>query len=540
MTAGERSGAQMELTAAAALAARLRSAADVLLDHQAGAPESKDRIVSADPTLASTPLPAPAGDPAADAAVLLELAVRAVSADLTDARVWLLLTAIAGCFPVRDEVDEARREFELTRDPAELCRYLLDVSLPRAAASGWATATLGLAVGAVLVEVDQSAKHDLHTGIQQVTRNLLPRWHAAHPVVPVAWTDSNGCLRSLDATETDRVLRWHGGRAAPAAVRDPTGNHTDVRTITRVPQLVVPWRSVVVLVDNPEQDASDRLAALAAYSGNRLVAVAYDAIPIASADLIPLGGSGRFGRYLAAIKFARRVAGISATATAEIAGFVAALPTQGLTGPVVVEVSLPAPVAAPSSSAAVTSPAGPAMILVVGSHEPRKNHLAVLQAAELLWQQGLQFSVQFIGGMSWGHEFGRRVADLTAKRRPIQVRVAVDDDALSAAFEAARFTVFPSLHEGYGLPVAESFAHRTPVITADFGSTAEIAAAGGALLVDPRDDDALTAAIRALLTDDDELDRLRAAIDRRTDRTWDDYAGELWNQIVAPELTDLG
>ena len=40
--------------------------------------------------------------------------------------------------------------------------------------------------------------------------------------------------------------------------------------------------------------------------------------------------------------------------------------------------------------------------------------------------------------------------------------------------------VFPSVHEGYGLPVAESLALGTPVITTEYGSTAEIAAGGGA------------------------------------------------------------
>lgn len=96
--------------------------------------------------------------------------------------------------------------------------------------------------------------------------------------------------------------------------------------------------------------------------------------------------------------------------------------------------------------------------------------------------------------------------------------------------------MFPSLHEGFGLPVVESLAHGTPVITSDFGSTAQSGAAGGTVLVDPRDDDALTGAMRTLLTDDDVLARLRAEIARRPERTWQDYADELWTQLVEPEL----
>jgi glycosyltransferase involved in cell wall biosynthesis len=109
----------------------------------------------------------------------------------------------------------------------------------------------------------------------------------------------------------------------------------------------------------------------------------------------------------------------------------------------------------------------------------------------------------------------------------------VDDATMLESYHRARFTVFPSLHEGYGLPVAESLALGTPAITTVYGSTAEIAADGGCLLVDPRDDDSLVSAIRTLLVDDDVLARLHAEIAARPARTWDDYATELWQELVA-------
>ena len=101
----------------------------------------------------------------------------------------------------------------------------------------------------------------------------------------------------------------------------------------------------------------------------------------------------------------------------------------------------------------------------------------------------------------------------------------------------ARFSVFVSLHEGYGLPVAESLAVGTPVLTTNYGSTAEIAAEGGALVVDPRDDDALVASMRRLLVDDTLIQQLQADALRRPVRTWDDYARELWSAL-APTTGD--
>jgi glycosyltransferase involved in cell wall biosynthesis len=105
------------------------------------------------------------------------------------------------------------------------------------------------------------------------------------------------------------------------------------------------------------------------------------------------------------------------------------------------------------------------------------------------------------------------------------------------AYRTARFSVLPSLHEGYGLPVAESLAWGTPVITTSYGSTQQVASSGGALLIDPRDDEALVHAMRRLLTDDHLLRTLQQQARNRPTRTWEQYASELWDHLVRPELT---
>jgi len=57
--------------------------------------------------------------------------------------------------------------------------------------------------------------------------------------------------------------------------------------------------------------------------------------------------------------------------------------------------------------------------------------------------------------------------------------------------------------------------------------------------VDPRDDAALTDAMRRLLTVDAEITRLRAEIRRRAGRSWQSYADELWNCVIGPALDDV-
>ncbi len=176
------------------------------------------------------------------------------------------------------------------------------------------------------------------------------------------------------------------------------------------------------------------------------------------------------------------------------------------------------------------------LVLSVGSFEPRKNHLSLLYAAERLWREGCDFELVLIGGSGWGHEIPNEIARLRRRGRRIETRHRVSDSEVAAAYRRSRFTVFTSLHEGYGLPVAESLAYGIPAITSNHGSTKEIAESGGAVLVDPRDDEQLVRAMRQLLTDDRKLASLKEEIAKRPQRNWPQYAGEVWDRVVAPEL----
>ena len=83
----------------------------------------------------------------------------------------------------------------------------------------------------------------------------------------------------------------------------------------------------------------------------------------------------------------------------------------------------------------------------------------------------------------------------------------VDDEELAALYRGARCLVFPSLYEGFGLPVIEAMACGTPVVTSRGGATEEVAG-GAAVLVDALDPDAIAAGIAEA---DARRDELRAA-----------------------------
>lgn len=462
-------------------------------------------------------------DPGQDAMNLLTAMVDSVHTSGDVQRLWLLWTALCSAFPDSDQLLEARRYLELA-DADGSAAWLLDVAYDAVLNAGTPTAEMDVVEDAVVVDVDFCATNDHHTGIQRVVRETVPRWVRDHELLLVGWTTASGALRRLGPHETDRVLRWDAVQSAGSAV--PTSTRADQRP----GRLVVPWNSTVVLPENPEPQRCPAIAAMAEHSGNVVTAIGYDCIPVVSPELIHPGLPDRFARYLTVIKHATAVAGISTSATEEFRGFADMMPSQGLTGPRVVEVALPVEV--PAHDGPAPAAEEPPLVMSVGSFEPRKNQLAVLHAAERLWREGHRFSLRFIGGGGWRTEFDAEMNRLAAAGRDVQVAVRITDQELWQTYRRARFSIFASLHEGYGLPVAESLAYGTPALTTDYGSTAEIAAEGGALTVDPRDDDALLAAMRRLLTDDALITELQRAARARPTRTWDDYAAELWDVLA--------
>lgn len=452
---------------------------------------------------------------------LLDAIARAVKARASDDTTWLALTAFLAVFPVPHFFLWFRRSLELC-EPDEAMRLFLYAGTR--AATGYAdlSAKLEIVTDSVVVDVDFCARHAHQTGIQRVVRQTMTRWHAEHDVVPVAWVAGSMAMRRLSAIELERVVDY------PRASQRPwqTG-------LPETTEFVVPFRSTVVIPEVPGYNLCGPLASLAEYSGNAVSLIGYDAIPVVSADTVPGVETARFVNYLAVVKHADRVAGISEAASAEFHGIVEALPAQGLTGPEVSTVSLPVDMPKRVDPAIAASSTGP-LVLCVGSTEPRKNHLAVLHASEVLWREGKQFTLRFIGGGNdWSTRvFDKRIREAQAAGRSVELWRGASDDKLIASYENARFLAFPSTHEGYGLPVAEALALGVPVITSALGSLAEIARDGGCVTVDPGNDEEIIAAMRELLDSDERIAELREQAAARPRRSWDDYARELWTELV--------
>jgi glycosyltransferase involved in cell wall biosynthesis len=150
----------------------------------------------------------------------------------------------------------------------------------------------------------------------------------------------------------------------------------------------------------------------------------------------------------------------------------------------------------------------PRFALFVGTIEPRKN-LANLAAAMRMLAEPLPLVV--VGADGWGDGAAGTYGDVRF------LGFAPQQD-LAALYAAATVFCYPSVREGFGLPVLEAMAQGTPVVTSLGTSTAEVAG-NAAELVDPMDPGDIARGIAAALDRADELARLGRA--RAASQTWD-------------------
>lgn len=154
-------------------------------------------------------------------------------------------------------------------------------------------------------------------------------------------------------------------------------------------------------------------------------------------------------------------------------------------------------------------------VLAVGTLEPRKNLARVVDAARLA-----RVELRVVGAQGWG---GVEVEGWMGE---------VPDSELAALYRGARCLVYPSLYEGFGIPVLEAMACGTPVVTS-LGTAMEEIAGGAAVLVDPLDPEAIGGGIREAVARRAELVPL--GLERARTYTWEraaDGVVEIWRELA--------
>src|SRR5262249_21318974 len=139
-------------------------------------------------------------------------------------------------------------------------------------------------------------------------------------------------------------------------------------------------------------------------------------------------------------------------------------------------------------------------ILSVGSIEPRKNLLRLLDAYAELRRWSRSYDLVIVGAA------GLRASSVYDRARCLGLLPwihfvgQVSDDDLAALYAGADVFVFPSIYEGFGLPALEAMASGVPVVASNASSLPEVTG-GAAILVDPFNVGSIAAGIRRVLED---------------------------------------
>jgi len=402
----------------------------------------------------------------------------------------------------------------------------------------------------LLLDLTHTSHSRAHTGIQRVARSLHAALAVRGAALPVTWDPHARAWRPLEAWEITNLAQTAAG--AKRGERWPLIAKLRGRLRRRLGQApafpLSPLRSPLsnsglLEPEIPTVAAAAALPALFAQARGPCAALFYDALALQFPELAPLKTVARFPAYLQELSQFDGVAAISADSRDVLLSYwdwlglrdtppVEAIPL-GIDLPPASPVGVNPPGGLPSGSAV---PVALPTVLCVCTLEGRKNHLVLLDACEQLWTRGVRFELRLIGMAQ--AETGRtalaRVRALQSAGWPLRYDGPVDDATVTAAYRACLFTVYPSLLEGFGLPVLESLALGKPCICSAHGPVGESARDGGCLALNEVKPATLAAAIERLLSTPTELAALATAASARQLKGWAAYTDELlaWQRTL--------
>ena len=165
------------------------------------------------------------------------------------------------------------------------------------------------------------------------------------------------------------------------------------------------------------------------------------------------------------------------------------------------------------------------MVLSVGAIQRRKNTVRLVEAFE---QLDAGWKLVLAGSSGFDSEDAIQRIARSPRKQDIQVLGYVPDSELEGLYQRAAIFAFPSLDEGFGMPVLDAMARGVPVLTSNVSAMPEVAGKAG-LLVDPRDIGSIADGLRRLAGDKDLREQfIQAGLTRAQEFTWEKSVGATW------------
>ncbi|WP_093283588.1 glycosyltransferase [Verrucomicrobium sp. GAS474] len=377
------------------------------------------------------------------------------------------------------------------------------------------------------VDVTGCALHGGRGGIPRMSRELFGALQTTlagtAPVVPLTWEEPLGAFARLGFFHHLHFRDWIPFRKRASLAERKWRGWTRRRRALGSGDLDGAW----LVLSEVFTDGRLRWLSRARESSPRMkiAAVFHDGIALTHPHWVSPQALSGFEAYAEALTRCDAVICVSRQSRDDLVAFWAArgwpaARTEVLHWP------LPGIAAGDGGNADAARPEAEPRLLCVSSLEPRKNHLLWLESCERLWREGIAFRAVLVGERTTeaGGEVVAEVARLRGLGRPLEWISGADDATLRGLYRSATFTVYPSLKEGFGLPILESLAFGKACLCGNSGAVAEVAEGGGCLPVDMADAAALAEAMRRLLLSPGERERLEREARARHFLTWGEYA----------------
>ena len=385
----------------------------------------------------------------------------------------------------------------------------------------------------VFIDVTNSCRSARNTGIQRVTRRLFAELEQRISVTALCWNRLGHFYHRLSDREYTYLRTPFKGYHRALGLPEFRGEKFpgEVRRLLGRERVDLSRDlesgDVFVVTDLFGDSRRRELPKLIRRPGMGSLAIFYDAA-MERLGLHAPRSTKKFREYLKALASFDRVICISQQSHDDLVSFWNECSVNNLPDIFVESLPLEFDERARSLTGAEVSSR---VILCVSTFVSRKNHLALLDAAEDLWSNGVDFELKLVGGWAVNFPVLRKIRALGAKGRRLVWLKQVDDQTLHALYRECAFTVYPSLMEGFGLPIVESLWHGKPCVCGGNGALGEVARGGGCLIVDQTDIAALANGMKSLLLDRQLYSRLSAEARARKFRSWSDYIDKFLNYL---------
>lgn len=420
-----------------------------------------------------------------------------------------------------DNYDRFRSKFRWETVVQNYCRYFENAV--------YATQYNNVEIPILIIDITNSCRDPANSGVIRVTRQLCRMLQKYCDPVFVVWDFTAECYR-LPSEAGYLQLSQFNGPKIPAHGKSAIERYGTI-SLDEFFRLDPATQKRPALLFFPETILDQRTEKALVYAQQRqwkTAAVLYDLIPIIYPELCSQSVSELFPPYLVMLSSVDVIVPISEFSAKCVINY---WQRQNIFHGKVTTAVLPGEFGQHSRD--VKMPlwqSGYVHMLCVSTLEPRKNHLTLLKACEILAHQHpeLDWHLTLVGNRYEGApDIYEAVQKASANDSRIQWLGVVDDATLHQLYEKSTFTIYSSLVEGFGMPILESIWHGRICLCHCEGVMAELAEGGGCMVVDMKDANALAQAIYTLSTDQTLFVDLSQAAIKRNLKTWDDYTQEV-------------